>query len=81
MGGRGHTYERLLLSLRREDPLLIQFLRREDSFNPDLLRWEDTPLIWATPWLAASVRDGEEGSLLPLPVLTLAGIRADFFGI
>jgi hypothetical protein len=37
------------------------------ALNPDVLRWEDLPLIWATLLLAAYRKGMEEGSFCSLP--------------
>jgi hypothetical protein len=54
------------------------------SFNPDLLSWENVPLIWATPSAGNSHKDIEEGSF-GLGLLSLvhffAGIRATSSGL
>ena len=53
-----------LLGLKWVDPLLIQTLEAE-RLTPFIwvLRWEDTPLIWATPSAGSLCKDMKKGRL------------------
>jgi hypothetical protein len=74
----GYTSERLFF-------LMKSFEDGRPTFNLDLLRWEDTPLIWAI------LRDMEEGNLLSyllaltctsksIPTLSLEPMSSGFQG-
>jgi hypothetical protein len=82
-----HTCEGFLLNnLIWKDPLLICIFEvRRHMFNPDLLSWEDTSLVWA-PFSAGSLQkgDGRHKLLFLAPSLVLHsfnGIKTYFFRI
>ena len=57
----GYNYKGFLLHLKWKDPLLIQISEVEkDTFNPDLMSWEDTPPTWATPSAGSLCKDTEK---------------------
>lgn len=45
----GGQLDYICIELKWEDPLLILIFEERHTFNPDLLRWGDPPLLWATP--------------------------------
>lgn len=64
-----------MLNLKWADSLLIQMLAvGRPTFNLDLLRWEDPPLIWAKLFAESPYKDREEGALV-LCLFTLSGPR------
>lgn len=68
---RAHLWEIFEVGLKWLNPLLVK------AFDMDLwgrhvpwiriLRWKDTPLIWASPWAGSLYEDVEEGRFCSVP--------------
>lgn len=51
----------LVIQILRQDMPLVWILTLEDTLLIQTLRWEDTPLIWATPSAGSLLRTMEGG--------------------
>ena len=64
---RSTPLRNFLLNFKLEDPLLICIFEVEDTFNLDLLKQQDLPLIWTTLSAGNLYKNVEEGSFCSLP--------------
>lgn len=85
-GGKQQARDR---GLREKPALCLKWMNPLPvwSFEARILRWEDTPLMWAPPSAGSLSKDTEEGSFRSLPACSLkqvhsfTGVRAYVFGI
>jgi hypothetical protein len=62
----------------RDVCLIWIFEVERQTFNPDILRCKDLPLIWAMPSAGRPYKDKEEGNF-PLSLFPLTSLASIFF--